>query len=152
MKKKGFDLSLKAPASVDPQSRTKLDQALKKVTVLVTAHRSAPGSADSAILRVSVEDLSSNPQIKDAVDYFDAVRSQYKAMTLPKDFTYSETQAEQLGARQFGFLDSSSNAGKKRLYATVRNGYAIIFSLSYNIDDDLQTMRQILSEGNFALN
>jgi hypothetical protein len=151
MAKKGFDLSLTAPESVGPQSRAQIEQALKRVRVLLTAYRAMPGSADNAILRVSVEDLSAVPQIKDAVDYFDAVRSQYASMTLPKGFTYSETQAEKLGMRQFAFLDSASDAGKKRLYATVRSGYAIIFSLTYKADDDLQTMRRILSEGDFAL-
>lgn len=151
MKKAGFDLSLKAPTSVGPQTRTKINQALKKVDVLLTAYRSMPGSADNAIARISVEDLSSNPQIKDAVDYFDAMRTQFKAMTLPADFKYSETQAEQLGRKQFGFIDSSGGAGKKRLYATVRGRYAILFTLSYTSDDDLQTMRKVLSEGNFAI-
>ncbi len=151
MKKAGFDLSLKAPTTVGPQTRTRIDRALKEVDVLLTAYRSMPGSADNAIARISVEDLSSNPQIKDAVDYFDAMRMQFKAMTLPVDFKYSETQAEQLGRKQFGFIDSSSKAGKKRLYATVRGRYAILFTLSYTSDDDLHTMRKVLSEGNFAI-
>ncbi|NOT47301.1 MAG: hypothetical protein HOP17_06070 [Acidobacteria bacterium] len=151
MKRAGFDLGLKAPANVGPQTRTKINQAIKKVEILLTAYRSIPGSADNAIVRISVEDLSSNPQIKDAVDYFDAMRSQFKTMTLPADFKYSETQAEQLGRKQFGFLDSSNNAGKKRLYATVRKGYAILFSLSYSKAEDLQTLREVLAEGNFAL-
>lgn len=150
MKKQGFDLSLKAPANVGLQARAKLNQALKKVTILVTAYRSMPGSAENAIMRVSIEDVTPVPQIKDAVDYFDAMRIQFKAMTLPPDFTYSETQAEQLGRKQFAYLDTSSKSGKKRLYATVRDGFAILFTLSYNTDGDLQTMRQILLQGNFA--
>ena len=91
------------------------------------------------------------PQVEDAVDYFDLVRSQYAAMKLPPDFKYSETQAEQLGSKQFAFLDTSGAAGKKRMYATIRKGFAIMFTLSYTNDDDLQTFRQILSDGNFAL-
>lgn len=151
MKKAGFDLSLKAPAGVSPQSRIKLNQALKKVDVLLTAYRSMPGSDENAIVRISVEDLTSNPQIKDAVDYFDAMRAQFKAMTLPPDFKYSETQAEQLGRKQFGFIDSSSSAGKKRLYATVRGRYAILFTLSYSSDEDLQTVRTVMANGRFDL-
>jgi hypothetical protein len=72
-------------------------------------------------------------------------------MKLPSDFKYSETQAEQLGSHQFAFLDASSNAGKKRLYATVRKGYAILFSLSYTKDEDLAVLREVLRNGNFAL-
>ncbi len=102
-------------------------------------------------MRISVENLSANPQIKDAVDYFDAIRAAFKAITLPPDFNYSETKAEKLGTMQFAYLDTSSSAGKKRMYATVRNGYAIMFTLSYTADDDLTTMRRILEEGNFDL-
>lgn len=150
MKKAGFDLGLKAPANVAPQTRTKINQAIKKVDILLTAYRSTPGSADNAIVRISVEDLSTNPQIKDAVDYFDAMRNEFKTMTLPADFKYSETQAEQLGRKQFGFLDTSGKAGKKRLYATIRKGHALLFSLSYTTDEDLQTLRRVLSKSDFA--
>ena len=151
MKKQGYDLSLKAPAQLTPGAKAKIDQALKNVSVLVTAYRSTPGSADNAIMRVSVEDLSSQPQIKDAVDYFDAVRQSYKSMVLPPDFKYSETQAEKLGPKAFAFLDTSSKAGKKRMYATVKNRKAILFTLSYSSDEDLQTMRNILAGGDFSL-
>lgn len=151
MKKQGFDLSLRAPINLVPVERTKLNQSLKRVEILVTAYRSMPGSADNAIMRVAAEDLKAQPQIKDAVDYFDAVRQMYSSMKLPADFKYSETQAEKLGRKQFAYLDVSSKAGKKRMYATVRNGFAILFVLSYSSDGDLQTMRQILADGNFAL-
>jgi hypothetical protein len=151
MKKQGFDLSLKAPDSLPPASKAKVDQALKRVQVLLTAYRSMPGSTDNAIVRISVEDLKANPQIKDAVDYFDAIRAMYKTMKLPADLEYSDTQAEKLGGQQFGFLDVDSKAGKKRMYATVRNGFAILFTLSYTEADDLETFRSILSNGNFPL-
>jgi hypothetical protein len=151
MKKAGFDLSLSPPPSVSGVDRAKMNKALQQVNILLTAYRSMPGSVDNAIVRISTEDLRSNSQIKDAVDYFDAMRVQFKAMKLPADFKYSETQAEQLGKHQFGFLDSSSSAGKKRLYATVRNGHAVLFSISYAKDEDLQVLRRVLSEGNFAL-
>lgn len=151
MKKAGFDLSLSPPPSLGSVDRIKMNKALQQVDILVTAYRSMPGSADNAIVRVSTEDLRANPQIKDAVDYFDAMRAQFRVMKLPADFKYSETQAEQLGEKQFGFLDSSSSAGKKRLYATVRNGHAILFSISFTKDEDLQVFRRVLAEGNFAL-
>jgi hypothetical protein len=86
MKKQGFDLSLKAPDSLPPSSKTIVDQAVKRVHILVTAYRSMPGSADNAIVRISIEDLTTNPQIKDAVDYFDAIRAMYRTMKLPPDF------------------------------------------------------------------
>jgi hypothetical protein len=149
MLKQGFDLRLKAPEGLPVQARARMNQALKRVNVLVTAYRSMSGSDDNAIMRISVEDLSATPQVKDAVDYFDLMRAQFATMKLPADFKYSETQAEALGRKQFGFIDTSSRAGKKRMYATVRGRQAILFTLSYSDDADLETMRRILSEGNF---
>ena len=151
MKKQGFDLSLKAPDNLGMAEKAKINQSLKRVQILVTAYRSMPGSTENAIMRVSAEDLKAYPHVKDAVDYFDLMRAVFKTMKLPPDFRYSETDAEKLGSHQFAFLDVSSKAGKKRLYATVRNGFAILFTLTYTKDNDLQTMRQILTDGNFKL-
>ncbi|MEP6946499.1 MAG: hypothetical protein ABJA02_11325 [Acidobacteriota bacterium] len=151
MKSQGYDLSLKAPDTLTTAGKATINAALKRVSILMTAYRSMPGTADNAIMRVSVENLSGNPQIKDAVDYFDAMRASFKTLKLPADFHYSETQAEQLGTMQFAYLDATSKAGKKRMYATVRNGFAILFTLSYSSDADLATMRRVLDEGNFDL-
>lgn len=151
MKSQGYDMSLKAPDSLTPQDKAAVNKAVKNVTTLLTAYRSLPGTLNNAIMRVSVENLAANPQIKDAVDYFDAIRATFQKIKLPPDFHYSETQAEKLGTMQFAYLDTSSSAGKKRMYATVRSGYAIMFTLSYTADDDLTTMRRILEEGNFDL-
>lgn len=145
MRSQGFDLSLKAPETLGKASRIQVDRALERVKVLVTAYRAMPGSKDNAILRVAAEDLSEVPEVTDAVDYFDLMRSQFAVMKLPPDFKFSETQAEQLGKRQYGFLDTSSDAGKKRMYATLRGGTALIFTLSYLTDEDLKTFRQIMS-------
>jgi hypothetical protein len=151
MKKQGFDLSLKAPDNLGMAEKAKINQSLKRVQILVTAYRSMPGSTENAIMRVSAEDLKAYPHVKDAVDYFDLMRAVFKTMKLPPDFKYSETDAEKLGSHQFAFLDVSSKAGKKRMYATVRNGFAILFTLTYTEDNDLQTMRQILTDGNFKV-
>lgn len=148
---KGIDVSLKAPDTIDRPSKIQMDRALERVQVLLTAIRAQPDAADNAILRISTEDVRINPAIKDAVDYFDLMRSQFAAMRLPSDFKYSETNAEQLGAKQFAFLDTSSSAGKKRMYATVRNGVAIMFTLSYTKAEDLKTLRDVLSKGNFNI-
>ena len=151
MRGKGFDLALKAPETLAPQTKAQVNRALRNVTVLLTAFRTRSGASDSAIVRVSSEDLSDLPQVRDAVDYFDLMRSQYRAMKLPADFSYSETGAEKLGTKQFAFLDTNSTAGKKRMYATVKNRHAIIFTLSYRNIADLQAFRRILSQGNFFL-
>lgn len=151
MLSQGFDLRVKPPTAANPKDQAALKKAAARVKILLTAYRSMPGMTDNAIMRVSVENLSATPQIKDAVDYFDAMRASFKVAKLPADFKYSETDAEQLGKKQFGFIDVSSSEGKKRMYATVKNGYAIMFTLSYTKDEDLETMREILSNGNFAL-
>ena len=152
MRSKGFDLGLKAPDSLPPTTKVKLNAALKKVQVLQTAYRSMPGSADNAIIRISAEDLTPNPQIKDAVDYVDAVRSLYATMKLPMDFKYSDTQAEELrNKKQFAFLDTTEREGKKRMYVTVRDGVAILFTISYKKPEDLETLRGVLGTGNFKL-
>ena len=151
MKKQGFDLALKAPDSLPPVSKAKVDHAIKNVQILLTAYRSMPGETDNAIVRISVENLVLNPQVKDAVDYFDAIRSGFASMKLPADFKYSETQAEKLGTMQFGYLDTSTSVGKKRMYATVRDGFAVMFTISYSKDADLQTLRSVLESGNFRL-
>ncbi|MEP7213179.1 MAG: hypothetical protein ABI791_08900 [Acidobacteriota bacterium] len=145
----GFDLSLKAPDALTDVNKVRINRALKNVTVLLTAFRSVEGVKDAAILRISVEDLTIVPQVRDGVDYFDLMRSQFSTLNLPADFRYSETQAEKLGRKQFAFIDTSTSAGKKRLYATVRGRKAIMFTLSYRTDADLQSMRQILAAGDF---
>lgn len=151
-KQLGFDLSLKAPTSLQGIQKTNLDRALKRVTVFLTAYRTATkGIPENAIIRISVEDLTANPQIKDAVDYFDAVRAMYSTMKLPPDFRYSETQAEKLGSKQFGYLGTLSDAGMKRMYATVKGRYAVMFTLSYKNNHDLETFKNLLATGNFNL-
>lgn len=149
MLSQGFDLRVKPPTAANPKDQAALKKAADRVKILLTAYRSMPGMTDNAIMRVSVEELSANPQIKDAVDYFDAMRASFKVAKLPADFTYTETDAEQLGAKQFAFIDVSTSEGKKRMYATVKNGYAIMFTLSYTKTEDLQTMREVLSNGSF---
>ncbi|MFT3745991.1 MAG: hypothetical protein QM785_17105 [Pyrinomonadaceae bacterium] len=138
LKDNGHDISVDLATS----------RASRNIDVLMTAFRSEAGSG-GAVLRVTSEDLKLNPQIRDAVDYFDAITAAYATAKLPPDFVYSTTKAEKLGAKQFAFLDTSSKAGKKRMYATVKNGSAIMFTLSYQSDDDLQTLRRILESGDF---
>ncbi len=147
LKQNGYDLSLTAPNNIAISDQAVINKAIKNVTVLLTAFREDRSTKKSALFRVSVEDISAYPQIRDAVDYFDAVRATYRSIKLPPDFVYSETKAEKLGDMQFGFIDTASKAGKKRIYATVRHGQAILFALSYSESADLVTMRQILEKG-----
>lgn len=151
LKSQGIDIGLKAPESIGRIDQIQLERALERVRVLVTAYRAMPGSADNAIVRVAAEDLSTVPQVKDAVDYVDLMRSQFAASKLPPDLKYSETRAEQLGRNQFAFIDTENNAGKKRMYVTVRRGVALLFILSYSKPADLVTFRKIMSETEFGI-
>ena len=149
-KEKGYELRPKINQN-DPQQAANIRRFEKQVTLLLTAYRSAIGTPKNAILLISAEDLSTNPKIKDAVDYFDLMRAQLGTMKLPPDYEYSVTQAERLGAMQFAFLDITTAKEKKRLYATVRDGHAIILAFTYHEAADLAAFRRILEEANFSL-
>jgi hypothetical protein len=149
LKKEGFDLSVETPKAASASVQNNLNDAANRVRILLTAYKASPETNQNAILRVSIEDLSSVPQVKDAVDYFDLMRATYRNIKLPAGFKYSETQAERLGAMQFGFLDISAGKGKKRMYATVRAGHALMFTLTYNTDEDLAVLKSVLAAGDF---
>lgn len=151
VREQGFDLNLQTPKAVNPIVQTKLNQTASRVSVLFNAFKSVAGVDETAILRVSVEDLRAVPQVKDAVDYFDLMRETYKNIKLPADFKYSETQAEKLGRMQFAFLDTTNGAVKKRMYATVRNNHAVMFTLTYKSAEDLTAIKNALATGNFRL-
>lgn len=116
--------------------------------VLMTAFRSEK-SRQGAVLRVTAENLAAYPQIRDAVDYFDAITAVYASVKLPAGFSYSAVKAEALGSHQFAYLDTTASVGKKRMYATVRGVWAIMFTLSYFEDADLRAVREMLAAGDF---
>jgi hypothetical protein len=154
MKRKGVDVSAKPPQAADLASQKKVDANFKRLSILVTAYRSLPGSPQNAMVRIAAEDvrrLETNRPVKDAVDYVDLMRSELGMVRMPASYKYSETQAEKLGPNQFAYLDTSDNEGKTRVYVTVRKGYAILFSLNYVADEDLETFRDVLARANFAL-
>ena len=153
-KSKGIDLSLKPPKAANAAVQRRLDADFKRLTVLLTAYRALPGTADNAAVHIAVEDvrkLTTSRPVKDAVDYIDLVRSTYKPGQMPSDFWFSETQAEKLGRHQFAYIDTSNKEGRSRLYATIRDGHAVLFRLSYATGDDLQTFRDILAKADFNL-
>lgn len=149
IKKQGFDLNIETPKAASASVQNKLEAATNRVKVLLTAYKASPETNENAILRVSIEDLRPVPQVRDAVDYFDSMRATYQNVKLPAGFKYSETQAEKLGAMQFGFLDVTNGAGKKRMYATVRGGYAVMFTLTYSSAEDLAALKNVLAAGDF---
>jgi len=154
MKGKGVDVSAKPPKAADLLSQKKVDANFKRLSILATAYRSLPGTPQNSMIRIAAEDvrhLDTNRPVKDAVDYVDLMRTQLGSVRMPAGYRYSETQAERLGSNQFAYIDTSDNEGKTRIYVTVRRGYAVLFSLNYVADDDLETFRDILARANFAL-
>jgi hypothetical protein len=151
MKKQVINPELVPPKAKSQENQTRLDTAAKNALNLLTAYKLPPGSTNNAVFRISAENLESQPNVKDAVDYFDLMLETFKVVKLPADFVYSEVRAEQLGRKQFAFLDTSTKAGKKRMYATVKDGFAVVFTLAYSSDLDLKTMRNVLAEGDFSL-
>ena len=147
----GLDLGLRPPVSSDPKTQKIVDTAFGRITLLLSVYKYLPELRDNSEVRIAAEDLKTQPQIKDAVDYVDAVRQIYANSKLPAGVQYSETQAEKLGRRQFAYLDLTTPDSKMRMYVTVRNRFAILFKLSYSDDKDLQTFRDVLVEGNFLL-
>ena len=154
MKKAGFDIAPKPPKAANPADQHSLDLAFSRLKILLTAYRSIPGTEGNAVARVAAETLrglNTNRPVKDAVDYVDLMRSQMRVVKMPAGYTYSETQAEQLGTHQFAYIDSEYKTQKTRVYVTVRRGYAILFSLNYSVDTDLETFRDTLARAHFSI-
>jgi len=153
VKSKGIDLTPKPPKAANPSDQAKLNADFKRLTFVLTAYRSLPGTQQNATAHIAVEDirrLNTNRPVKDAVDYVDLVRYQMSQIKLPPGYTFSETKAEKLGPNQFAYLDSTDQGAKERLYVTVRKGYAILLSLAYSADDDLETFRDVLALASFS--
>jgi hypothetical protein len=154
MKKAGFDITPKPPKAANPADQKKVDAAFYRLKILMTAYRSMPGTEGNSVARVAVENvrsLNTTRPVKDAVDYVDLVHSQMSAVKMPADQKFSETQAEKLGQNQYAFIDTSDKSTKTRMYVTVRNGYAILFSLNYSTDEDLETFRDVLARTEFTI-
>lgn len=154
MKAHGADLTPKPPTAAIPVDQQKINAAFNRLTILLTVYRALPGTEGNAVARVAAENirlLNTSRPVRDAVDYVDLMRSQMSQIRMPPDYKYSETQAEQLGSNQFAFIDTYDKMQKTRVYVTVRGGFALLFSLAYTADEDLETFRDVLARANFAL-
>lgn len=145
------DAGTKSVKAKNNPTQKALDQAAARVTVALTALKNPMGSAENASVVLSFENMNSTPVVKDAVDYMDLMVNTFKSVQLPAGMTYSAVQAEKLGARQFAYLDVKRPEVKQRMYVTMKKGYAILFVFTYTDAADLETMRTMLANANFAV-
>ena len=90
-------------------------------------------------------------QIRDGQDYLRLNIQTLKKLQLPPDYKYSEKiELEKFGNETFYYIDIERAAYRQRIYSTYRKGYALFFTLSYVTDEDLETMRSILKNSDFA--
>lgn len=130
----------------NPQMQKSLNQAADRVTVLLGGYKSLPGTPENASLRVAVEDLRASPQVKTGKDYFARLSATFKAAKLPDVFKYSEVKTETVDGLPLDYIETSSGNNKKRMYSTVRRGYAVLITISYYQDADFEALHRVLAE------
>jgi len=127
------------------------DQAAQKVTILLTATRDIIGIADNAVLSLVVEKPLPPFRIKNGNDYLRLALQSYKLLQLPPDYKYSENiRSETLGGETFYYIDVQQAGFTQRFYATARKGYAVFFLVQFFKAEDLETMKEILRNSDFA--
>lgn len=129
----------------NPQMQGSVKQAVDRVTLLLGGYKAMPGTPENASLRVAVENLRTLPQVKTGKDYFATLLNTFKAVKMPADFKYSEIKTEMLDNLPLDYMEVSSGNNKKRMYAFVRKGYAVLITISYYEDADFESLRQVLS-------
>ncbi|HEX8733936.1 MAG TPA: hypothetical protein VF721_01345 [Pyrinomonadaceae bacterium] len=133
------------------QTEKALDAAFQRLTVLFTASKDILGMGNNAIMILSAEKAPATVPYRSGKDYLRLNLDSFKRVQLPPDFKYSETiNSEKLGNETFYSLDIQRSGFKQRFYATARKGYALFFTLSYMTDEDLETIKGIIRNSDFA--
>lgn len=126
-------------------------QAVQRLTVLFTASKDILGIENNATMIFSAEKSTPLVQVRNGRDYLRFNIQSFKKLQLPPDFKYSETiAAEKFGAETFYSLDVQRATFQQRFYATYRKGYALFFTLTYANQEDLETMKEVLRNSDFA--
>ena len=131
--------------AANPQMQKSLNRAADRVTILLGGYKAMPGTPANASLRIAVESLQSLPQVKTGRDYFTRLFATFKAMKMPDVFKYSDVKTETIDNIPLDYIETSSGNNKKRMYATVRRGYAVLMTISYYEDADLETLHRVLT-------
>lgn len=133
------------------QTEKALDAAIERLTVLFTASKDILGMGNNAIMIFSAEKAPPAMQIRNGEDYMRLTVQSFKRVQLPPDFKYSETiSSEKLGNETFYSLDIQRTGYKQRFYATARKGYSLFFTLTYITEADLETMKTVIRDSDFA--
>lgn len=133
------------------QVQQSLDKETQKVTILFTISKDIFGIANNAILLLATEKIAPLVQVRNGYDYMRLTLQSYKSMQLPPDYKYSEKiQSEKFGNENFSYIDIERTKYTQRIYATYRKGYAVFFTLQFFNTEDLDKMRAILQNADFA--
>ena len=133
------------------QIQNAFDEATQRVSVLFTASKDILGIENNAIMIFAAEKNTPLMQLRNGEDYLRLNIQTFQKMQMPPDFKYSEKiESEKIGSETFYYIDVERAAYKQRLYATYRTGYALFFTLSYTTNEDLEKMRSILKNSDFA--
>lgn len=133
------------------QTQKAFDEAVQRVTPLFTASKDILGLENNAIMGFAAEKKHPLAQIRDGQDYLRLNIQTFKKLTLPPDFKYSETiKSETFGGETFYYIDVERTNFQQRFYAIYRKGYSLFFTLTFATDEDLETMKEVLRNSDFA--
>ena len=124
---------------------------MQRVTILFTASKDILGIENNAIMVFAAEKKTPLMQIRNGEDYLRLTIQSFKKLQLPPDYKYSEKiESEKFGNETFHYIDIERINYRQRIYSTYRNGYALFFTWSYVTDEDLETMKNIFQNSDFA--
>ena len=133
------------------QTQKSYKAAVQRLTVLFTASKDILGIENNATFILSAEKSTPLVQIRNGQDYLRFNIQSFKKLQLPPDFKYSETiKSEKFGNETFYYLDVERATYWQRFYAIHRKGYSLFFTLTYSSEKDLETMKGILRNSDFA--
>lgn len=126
------------------QNQSALNQAINRVTPLLGGYKSLPGSPENSSLRVVVENIKTPAQIKNGKDYLGNLLFTLKATQLPAGFEVSEIKSETVNNISLDYLETSFGKSRKRAYALIRKGYAVLMTIESYDDADFDALHKVL--------
>ncbi len=128
-----------------------LDESVQRTAILYTVTKDILGIQNNGALSLVVERIPPLVQIRNGQDFLRLTLQSQKVLTLPADMRLSESiLSEKFGTETLYYLDIERLAYSQRLYVIARNGHAISFIITYFSNEDLETMKEILRQSDFA--